>query len=763
MVSFQGGIFMSLTQLFQVDNATKQTNMNRIHFKFSQRLFVAKMINLYKALLAIILFVAHSFQITAQTISETAGTMTTIAVTGGEVFADPNDGTNGSVGGDCSTTSSGSPGDYPNCNCVTLTTLTAPAGQQVSVTFSQFRVFGSFDWLAIFDGNAAINANNTSGSANNPTSSDPVLWNSDLDGDELVDMLTAGSVTFNSTNGSLTFASRFSGVVNTCGWEAEVALCEGNACSQPPILPTNAFLTTWEIASNDVITIPLQSGTYNFDYTWQRLSDNMVISGTHTNADGDFTTNFVEAGTYLLSITGQFPHLKDYPVDKLLDVVQWGDILWENMELMFQNWQGAGFLARDAPDLSQATNMRKMFVGASNFNENLDHWDVSNITNMAEVFRDASKFNGNIRNWDVSNVTFFFATFLNAVNFNQDISDWDVSKANSMRDMLENANAFNQPIGKWDVSSVIDFKRMLAAMANFNQPLGDWKFKPNANIDFSQFASGTNNMSCQNYSATILGWNFNNPNLENLLLGGFNADYDAIASIARDELIARGWSMGAGTDIGGDCGTIYAFPCSDSLELGPDTLFGMLTLQTSHHISLNSTVINPIGAIDATSGGDIVLLPGFHAVSGSDFIAKIDNVNCFGIIDTVDLRKSYVSPEELALSQELRANEIGHIEAAIIKNVTPFITQKELTFKVYPNPFRYETKLRFQLPEEEEISLHLFDQMGRLVQTILPRQKRAAGEHLFPLHNDQGLQGFYFVLLQTESKRVMQKVIIANQ
>jgi len=160
----------------------------------------------------------------SQDIFSTAGITETITVMGGENFTDPSDGTNGGPGGDCSTTSSGNLGDYPNCNCVTVTTLCAPAGSEISVTFNVFRVFGAFDWLAIYDGNGPVTAINGGGTATNPTSGDPELWNSSFDGDELIDMTNAGMVTFTSTNGCLTFASRFSGIVNTCGWEAAVSV-----------------------------------------------------------------------------------------------------------------------------------------------------------------------------------------------------------------------------------------------------------------------------------------------------------------------------------------------------------------------------------------------------------------------------------------------------------------------------------------------------------------------------------------------------------
>ncbi len=165
----------------------------------------------------------------------TAGATETFVANVGDFIYDPSDGTNGGPGGDCSVTSSGDLGDYPNCDCITVTTLDAPPGEQISVTFNSFRVFGAFDWFAIFDGSGPVTATNGSGSATNPTSGDPELWNSSVDGDELVDMINAGMTTFTSTNGSLTFASRFSGVVNTCGWEAEVVPAGGGGGGGTPI------------------------------------------------------------------------------------------------------------------------------------------------------------------------------------------------------------------------------------------------------------------------------------------------------------------------------------------------------------------------------------------------------------------------------------------------------------------------------------------------------------------------------------------------
>ncbi len=152
----------------------------------------------------------------------TAGATETFAVSTGDFFYDPSDGTNGGPGGDCSVTSSGDPGDYPNCGCVTTTTLT---GTDLSVEFLSFRVFGNFDFLNIYDG---------------PDTSSPQLYDSNLNAttDELAGMIAAnGSAIFTSTSGALTFEFNATAVVNTCGWEVEVLSAGGGggggaACAQ---------------------------------------------------------------------------------------------------------------------------------------------------------------------------------------------------------------------------------------------------------------------------------------------------------------------------------------------------------------------------------------------------------------------------------------------------------------------------------------------------------------------------------------------------
>ena len=65
------------------------------------------------------------------------------------------------------------------------------------------------------------------------------------------------------------------------------------------------------------------------------------------------------------------------------------------------------------------------------FNADISHWDVSQVTDMRFMFSGATTFDQDISNWDVSQVTDMNFMFFDALAFNQDISGWCVSAITS--------------------------------------------------------------------------------------------------------------------------------------------------------------------------------------------------------------------------------------------------------------------------------------------------------------------------------------------
>ncbi|MEM8524324.1 MAG: T9SS type A sorting domain-containing protein [Bacteroidota bacterium] len=141
---------------------------------------------------------------------------------------------------------------------------------------------------------------------------------------------------------------------------------------------------------------------------------------------------------------------------------------------------------------------------------------------------------------------------------------------------------------------------------------------------------------------------------------------------------------------------------------------------------------------DFVAGESINLKVGFQVQKGAIFTAKIGTPSC------------------------VTGTAINLLEARTAAIESTLSEIEPITLIAQPNPFQYETQLHFQLSEAQKISLQLLDQTGRLVQTIIPQQRREAGEYILSLRNDQGLQGFYFLILRREREQIIRKLMIID-
>ncbi|MFK7936542.1 MAG: 3-coathanger stack domain-containing protein, partial [Saprospiraceae bacterium] len=147
-------------------------------------------------------------------------------------------------------------------------------------------------------------------------------------------------------------------------------------------------------------------------------------------------------------------------------------------------------------------------------------------------------------------------------------------------------------------------------------------------------------------------------------------------------------------------------------------------------------------AVTFTAGESITLAAGFQVQAGAIFTAAIGDPTCFSV-------------EELTPDDTVE-------RSLLLDSTTEHFNIKTASLIAQPNPFHYETQLRFQLPTAQQVSLHLYDHVGRQVQSIITNQKKEAGKYTFYLRNEQGLSGMYFVVLQTETEQVVQKIMVIN-
>ena len=266
------------------------------------------------------------------------------------------------------------------------------------------------------------------------------------------------------------------------------------------IVQADAFITTWKTdnigtTDDNQIQISTSGSGYNYQIDWGDGSSD-------SNVTGDITHTYASVGTYVVTITGDFPRIffaRGYDNQKILSIERWGNRQWQSMNNAFSFCTNLVGNASDRPNLSQVTDMHQMFRGAAAFNQDISSWDVSSVTNMAMMFRDARAFNQDISNWDVSSVTNMIMMFYIAMDFNQDISSWDVSSVTNMGWMFAISD-FNQDISRWDVSSVTNMGSMFSSATAFNQGIGDWNVSSVTNM-WSMFTNASN------FNQDISNWN----------------------------------------------------------------------------------------------------------------------------------------------------------------------------------------------------------------------------------------------------------------
>jgi len=82
-----------------------------------------------------------------------------------------------------------------------------------------------------------------------------------------------------------------------------------------------------------------------------------------------------------------------------------------------------------------------------------------------------------------------------------------------------------------------------------------------------------------------------------------------------------------------------------------------------------------------------------------------------------------------------------------------------LSVKVFPNPARSISVVRYSLPAEGKVSLQFYDISGRLVKTLVDEDKKP-GNYSVTLNSKTLSSGIYFLSLQTDTKRIIERLVV---
>ena len=284
---------------------------------------------------------------------------------------------------------------------------------------------------------------------------------------------------------------------------------------------TDPFITVWKTdnpgTSEDNQIIISGTGT-DYLIEWEEVG-NEANNGSETGTD-EHTVTFPSAGTYRVKISGDFTRIEfnnQGDKEKILDIEQWGDIVWSSFARAFYGCRNLTVNSTDAPDLASVTNLSRMFWGINDMGGELSEWDVSNIKNMSGMFLGNRNLSYGISAWDVSSVEDMSNMFQNS-RFNQDLSNWDVSHVKDMSFMFDGLFGFESDLSSWDVSSVTDMAHMFSSCFSFNSDLSGWDVSNVTNMNYMfgyayDFTSDLSNWDVSN--VTNMSFMFNNARLFN--------------------------------------------------------------------------------------------------------------------------------------------------------------------------------------------------------------------------------------------------------
>jgi hypothetical protein len=80
----------------------------------------------------------------------------------------------------------------------------------------------------------------------------------------------------------------------------------------------------------------------------------------------------------------------------------------------------------------------------------------------------------------------------------------------------------------------------------------------------------------------------------------------------------------------------------------------------------------------------------------------------------------------------------------------------------YPNPFNPKTNIRFTLPAESQVTIDVFDILGKRIRSLADHKLLGYGDHTLLFDGSELSSGVYFCTLQTESAFWMNKMLLVK-
>ncbi len=218
-------------------------------------------------------------------------------------------------------------------------------------------------------------------------------------------------------------------------------------------------------------------------------------------------------------------------------------------------------------------------------------------------------------------------------------------------------------------------------------------------------------------------------------------------------------------------GNSYVFSTFDK-----DAVFGSESPGTKDSITTDSYVNMAVAKYDSSGnfqwvkqlngtgwGGISEISSDLVSVSNNPLQISYDNNNGGGLLMSGDFNKqlfldnnTLTAPGNARNSFVTRLNLSGNATAVSNSNKSP------LNFSLsqnYPNPFNPSTLISYQLPQQSDVKLKVYDMLGKEITTLVNKVE-TAGNHTVSFDASNLSSGIYFYTLNTASFKQSKKMIL---
>jgi len=98
----------------------------------------------------------------------------------------------------------------------------------------------------------------------------------------------------------------------------------------------------------------------------------------------------------------------------------------------------------------------------------------------------------------------------------------------------------------------------------------------------------------------------------------------------------------------------------------------------------------------------------------------------------------------------------GYVDIEEISSILP---EKIILSQNYPNPFNASTTIQYTLPMQSDVTIHIYNLLGRKVETLIDK-KEQAGYHQVIWQADDLSSGVYFYKIQAGDYIETKKMVL---